>query len=181
MHPPLRTFFVFCVPLLVLDIATKEWVRSTLEVGGSMPIIDGFRFWHRVNTGAAWSFLGDKSWGIWVLSAAGVVATGVMVQMVRKLPSHDRVTAGALGAVASGAVGNLIDRVRFQRVTDFFDVYAEEGPLNTLFRTIAGGSHYPTFNVADIGIVCGAVLLFILGFRKEPAVAPAAVDETRAQ
>lgn len=168
MHPPVRAFLLWFVPLLVSDFASKAWIRARLDVGEAIPLIDGFRLWHRVNTGAAWSFLGDKSWGIWVLSAAGVVASILMFRMARTLPATDRLTGAALGAVTSGAVGNLLDRLRFRRVTDFFDVYADSGPIHWVFSKIAGGSHYPTFNVADIGIVCGAILLFITGFKTAP-------------
>jgi signal peptidase II len=167
MRKPIRLSLSVFVPVLVLDIATKEWVRAELAVGQAIPLIPGFRLWHRTNTGAAWSLFGDQAWGMYFLIAMGFVALGVMGSMVRKLADDDRGTAVALGALAAGALGNLIDRVRFREVTDFFDVYAESGPVGWFFRLIAGGPHYPTFNIADIGIVGGAILLGLLVFRQD--------------
>ena len=78
----------------------------------------------------------------------------------------------SLGSLAGGAAGNLIDRIRFQMVTDFIDFYAETGPTAWVLRKIAGGIHYPTFNVADMAIVTGAILLGIEAFRGRGAFAP---------
>lgn len=169
MTRPLKLFLAVGIPLLVLDIITKVWIRANLAVNDHIMVIPGlFRIWHRTNKGAAWSLFGDQSWGMTFLILMGFVALSVMVWMIVKLPESDTWSAIALGSLAGGAIGNLIDRIRFRQVTDFLDVYADSGWMATFFTKIAGGKHYPTFNVADMAIVGGAILLAILVLRGEP-------------
>jgi signal peptidase II len=169
MPPTFRIFLAFFLPLLALDQVTKIWVRGRLDVGEAIPVFEGwFRIWYRTNTGAAWSFLGEHWWGVWVLSVVALIATVVMGVSAWRLPKEDRLMAGCLGALASGATGNMVDRLLHQRVTDFLDVYAESGPVQRFFRLIAGGNHYPTFNVADISIVCAAIVVMLMGLQKPP-------------
>jgi len=180
MTRPLKTFLAVGIPLLILDIVTKVWIRGNLAVNDHIMVIPGlFRIWHRTNKGAAWSLFGDQTWGMTFLILMGFVALSVMVWMIIKLPEDDTWSAIALGSLAGGAVGNLIDRIRFRQVTDFLDVYADSGWMATFFTKIAGGKHYPTFNVADMAIVGGAILLAILVLRgeHEPASDDATKDE----
>lgn len=180
MSRPLKIFLSVSIPLLLLDWITKAWIRANLAVNDHIMVIEGaFRIWHRTNKGAAWSLFGDQSWGMTFLIIMGFVAVGVMVWMVIQLPEDDNISAFALGSLAGGAVGNLLDRIRFQQVTDFLDVYAESGPIATFFTKIAGGKHYPTFNVADMAIVTGAILLALLVIKGEPKEAEAASEETQ--
>ena len=65
-----------------------------------------------------------------------------------KLSASDAVTAAAAGLIAGGAIGNLVDRLRFGAVTDFIDLHW-------------GAAHWPTFNLADAAIVCGVALLLL--------------------
>ncbi len=169
MSRPLTIFLSVSIPLILADFLTKAWIRGNLAVNDHIMVFEGvFRIWHRTNKGAAWSLFGDQAWGMTFLITMGFVAVGVMGWMVVKLPEDDRVSAFALGSLAGGAIGNLLDRIRFRQVTDFLDVYAESGPVATFFTKIAGGKHYPTFNIADMAIVTGAILLAILVFRGEP-------------
>jgi signal peptidase II len=94
------------------------------------------------------------------------VAFVVLFRMSREGPRGDLVRHLALGSVAGGAIGNLVDRVRgSQGVVDFIDVGI-------------GATRWPTFNVADIGVSCGAVVLAISLWRedrsRDPASAPPA-------
>lgn len=169
MQRPLKIFLIVGIPLLILDIISKTWIRANLSVNDHIMVIPGlFRIWHRTNKGAAWSLFGDQAWGMTFLILMGFLALGVMIWMTIKLPEDDRWSAIALGSLAGGAIGNLLDRIRFREVTDFLDVYADSGFLATFFTKIAGGKHYPTFNVADMAIVTGAILLAILVIRGEP-------------
>ncbi len=169
MQRPLKIFLIISIPLLILDIISKTWIRANLAVNDHIMVIPGlFRIWHRTNKGAAWSLFGDQAWGMTFLILMGFLALGVMVWMTIKLPKADIWSAIALGSLGGGAIGNLIDRIRFREVTDFLDVYADSGFLATFFTKIAGGKHYPTFNVADMAIVTGAILLAILVVRGEP-------------
>jgi signal peptidase II len=86
----------------------------------------------------------------WIAGALSLVALAVLaVLAVRMMPTGGRWTAVALGLVFGGAIGNLIDRVRFGSVVDFLDVY---------WRTW----HWPAFNVADSAISVGVALLALL-------------------
>ena len=181
MTRPLKIFLAVSIPLLILDIITKVWIRANLAVNDHIMVVEGlFRIWHRTNKGAAWSLFGDQAWGMTFLILMGFVALGVMVWMIIKLPEDDTFSAVALGSLAGGAIGNLIDRIRFRQVTDFLDVYADSGFLATFFTKIAGGKHYPTFNVADMAIVTGAILLAILVLRGDKEQEAATAEQEAA-
>ena len=105
------------------------------------------------NRGAAFGLhLGPYS--RWIFLVIAVLAVVILYRMSVSSPPGDRFRQLALGLVAGGAVGNLIDRIRSdQGVVDFLDVGI-------------GALRWPTFNVADIGVTCGAVLLAILLWKR---------------
>ncbi|MBM4193438.1 MAG: signal peptidase II [Gemmatimonadetes bacterium] len=108
------------------------------------------------NPGAAFGFhLGEHS--RWIFTGLTVVALGVLWRLYRETLATDRPRAVALALVGGGAFGNLLDRLRSpQGVVDFIDIgYA--------------GFRWPTFNVADIAVSCGAALLAWVLWREEPA------------
>ncbi len=108
------------------------------------------------NPGAAFGLhLGP--WSRWIFTALTAVALVVLWRMYRASGPHERTKAVALAMVSGGAIGNLVDRLRSSRgVVDFLDVGV-------------GAWRWPTFNVADIAVSCGAVLLAIVLWREEDA------------
>jgi signal peptidase II len=101
------------------------------------------------NTGAAFSFLSDAGgWQNLFFVGIAFVVSVIILFMIRRLGASDTQVAVALMLVLGGAVGNVIDRVRFGYVVDFIDVY---------YRAW----HWPTFNIADSAITIGAVLLVL--------------------
>lgn len=129
-----------------LDQGTKALVRARLELYEVWPAgWELIRFTHIQNTGAAFGIL--QGAGAFLLVAAFIVIAGITAFLLT-LPSHGRLYHVALALILGGAVGNLIDRVRLGAVTDFIDP-----------------THYPAFNLADSGIVCGVALLAFLAFR----------------
>ena len=103
--------------------------------------------WNRGSAMGLFSF-GDAS--RWIFAAVAVVMVGVLIALLRETPADGLWRSAALGAVAGGAVGNLVDRLLSVRgVTDFIDVGTP------VWR-------FWTFNVADVGVTCGAILLAIL-------------------
>lgn len=103
--------------------------------------------WNRGSAMGLFSF-GDAS--RWIFAAVAVAMVGVLIALLREAPTGALWRSAALGAVAGGAVGNLIDRLLSARgVTDFIDVGTP------VWR-------FWTFNVADVGVTCGAILLAIL-------------------
>jgi signal peptidase II len=132
--------------VLALDQLTKAWAVSALDNGRTIDVVWTLRLKLTFNDGAAFSF-GGGSGG--VLALAGLLVVAVVYRSVLRWPG--RLPPLALGLVLGGAIGNLVDRVaRDGRVVDFIDL-----------------QWWPLFNVADIGISCGAVLLILLSLRNE--------------
>lgn len=141
--------FGACVPLIVAaDVATKRWALAALAgaprpdfLGGRVPLNLVF------NRGMAFGItIGDDP--RWFFIVVSVVAVGLMLGLAAKAEARDYPRTVALALVVSGAVGNLADRVRWDRgVVDFI------GPVDLGFM------HWPVFNVADMAISTGAVLL----------------------
>lgn len=135
-------FGILAAALLVLDQWLKVWITANLPLGESMPLLPGFVELLTVhNYGAAWSsFSGQR---ILLLAVTAVIIAALLFVLVRRIVRHPLGIA-ACCLVISGGIGNLIDRVRVGYVVDMF--HFEFWPT------------YPVFNVADICVVCGAVL-----------------------
>jgi signal peptidase II len=152
MSPKHRLFlgaFLLAVPL---DQLTKWWISRTLTYADEIPVIDGFfHLTHVRNPGAAFGILATSPEPVRVFFFIGVtlVAIGLILSFFHKLAPGDRFSALSLGLILAGAVGNLIDRVRFGEVVDFLH-----------FR-LWGGYEWPDFNLADSFIVVGVLLLVI--------------------
>jgi signal peptidase II len=143
-------------PLVAESQLPSEWFVS---------VIDGFfRLKYAENAGAAWGLLRNAAptFRIPFFIIVSLLAIGLIVWFFRRIEPHKRLLPLAVSLVLGGAVGNLIDRVRFGKVVDFVD----------WFITIGGEEkHWPTFNVADAAITVGVALLIIemfIGYKKEP-------------
>ncbi len=138
---------------LVADQASKDWVLNGLRLPdlGSVPLFPGLSLTMVWNHGITFGLLSsDSAWGGAMLA---VVALGVVAALGVWMWRAERIgVILALGAVAGGAIGNVIDRLRFGAVVDFIHAYAW------------GWSWY-VFNVADAAIVCGVAALVIDGMR----------------
>ncbi len=135
---------------IVADQLSKWWVLTHTFPGQRVPVIDGFLYRTLVfNRGAAFSFLADGSgWQRWFFMLLAVVISAALAAWLARTPRRDWRTALPLALIIGGALGNLVDRVRVGRVTDFVLVYF-------------GQWAYPAFNVADSCICVGAVLLIV--------------------
>ena len=159
----LRKFSVPVVSAVLLgaaDQASKIWAVRNLSLYEPREIVRGFfDLVHVRNTGVAFSLLSslDHRWVHPFLLLATVLAMGAVLAYIAYLPCRGAAPVG-LGLILGGAIGNLIDRARLGYVVDFLDLYWR-------------GHHWPTFNVADVGISAGVVLLVIdmLFSPKEPA------------
>jgi signal peptidase II len=134
--------------ILVLDQATKALVRARLPLHSERHVLPGLSLSHGRNEGVVFGLLSDASLPLQaiLLGAAGAVGTALLAFYWWRLPPERSLARGALALVLGGALGNLIDRVRFGAVTDFVHVYW-------------GQWSWPDFNVADSAIVIGLVLL----------------------
>ena len=135
-------FGVLAAALLVLDQWLKVWITANLPLGESMPFLPGFVELLTVhNYGAAWSsFSGQR---FLLLGVTAVIIGAVLFVLVRRIVRHPLGVA-ACCLIVSGGIGNLIDRFRVGYVVDMF--HFEFWPS------------YPVFNVADICVVCGALM-----------------------
>ncbi len=137
--------------IILLDQITKFYVDSSMRLHESIPVIQGlFSITYVRNPGAAFGFLADTSplFRSIFFVAVTVLAIILAVHYIWKSRAGEPLLTFALSLILSGAVGNLIDRVRLGEVIDFLDVYI-------------GSYHWPAFNVADSAISVGAVILFI--------------------
>ena len=145
--------------VVVLDFITKAYISSTMLLHESFVVIGGFfNITYIRNPGAAFGFLADaapafRSSFFLCVTLAVII---MILYYISKSTMGELLETFALSLIVSGAVGNLIDRVRFGEVVDFIDVYI-------------GSHHWPAFNVADSAISVGAVLLILqlLGQKKK--------------
>lgn len=143
--------------VLILDQVTKHLVMTYLPHRAVIRVLPGFFDLIYVrNPGAAFGILAGArgGWRTAFFVTVSIIALAVIAALIRK--SADRLTLVAFALISGGAVGNLIDRVRFGEVVDFIDWY---------YRSW----HWPTFNIADSAITVGVGLLVIdmLLVRKE--------------
>ncbi len=150
-----RVFVWAALGTIVLDLITKLIAEATLlRTPGISVFGDWFQLRLVYNPGAAFG-LHVGPYSRWIFFTVAVIAVFVLNRMSRGSPPGDRFRQLALGLVAGGAVGNLIDRIRSPRgVVDFLDVGV-------------GALRWPTFNVADIAVSCGAIALAISLWRED--------------
>jgi signal peptidase II len=150
-----RLFWVVLLLVVVLDASTKLIAETFLLRTAATPVVgDWFQLRLVYNQGAAFG-LHVGPYSRWIFFAVAVIAVIVLLRMSRQSASGDWFRQAALGLVAGGAAGNLIDRIRSARgVVDFLDV-----GIGTL--------RWPTFNVADIAVSLGAIALAISLWRED--------------
>jgi signal peptidase II len=162
MTPKSRVFLPVAVLWLALDLVTKRLALAHLQPGVPHELLgEAVRFTLTFNRGAAMGIsLGE--WSRPAFTVLSLVVMGVLAVLYRRTDAADRRQAAILGFVLAGAVGNLIDRLRWSRgVVDFVDLGI-------------GSVRFWTFNVADMGITLGAIALaFVLGREEQAAKAKA--------
>ena len=156
-----KTFLFLAIAgmMILLDQLTKSWIIATLGLHEGFAVVDGFfNIIHVRNPGAAFGFLAGASPAFRsVFFLALTLAAILLILHYLRQTGIDKLSlVFSLALILAGAVGNLIDRIRFGEVVDFLDVYV-------------GAYHWPAFNVADASISTGAAVLAISLFarRKE--------------
>ena len=135
-------FILVILGILVLDQGSKLLVLNMMSEGQSIPVIDGiFKLTYVKNAGAAFGIFQNQTPFFIIVTFLVVI---LVVVFYKKVPQDKLILRLGLGLQVGGAIGNLIDRIRFGQVTDFFEV-----------------PHWPVFNVADMAIVIGVGLLVI--------------------
>lgn len=146
-RPERGRFALVVGAIVVLDLITKLVAERVLPRTAGVPILgDAFQLRLVFNEGAAFGLnVGEHS--RWIFMGLSVTAIVVLASMLRSTRPGDWLRFYALAAICAGALGNLIDRVRSPRgVVDFLDVGV-------------GALRWPTFNVADMAVTCGAIAL----------------------
>jgi signal peptidase II len=135
--------------LVALDQLSKLWIERGLELGEMRTLLPVFNIVRAHNAGAAFSFLAAASgWQRWLFTLIAAGVSVLLITWMRRLPSTARLLPAALALILGGAIGNLIDRLRYGHVIDFLDFHW-------------GAAHFWVFNVADSGITVGAALLLL--------------------
>ncbi|MFA5400043.1 MAG: signal peptidase II [Dehalococcoidia bacterium] len=151
-------FIAIIAAILILDILSKEWIRASLPPGGAFPEIGRLTIVNVQNTGSAFGLFTNQAFLLSIVAIAGLV---VVLLFFKYLGELGFMGGLALSFIFAGALGNLIDRLRFGRVTDF------------IYVRLWDNVYWPAFNVADSAITVGAILLaFValvnLGKKHEP-------------
>ena len=147
----LRLGLPIAAGILVADQASKWWILEVARLPevGHIPLLEagplGLDLTMVWNRGVTFGLLsGDGAWNHVILAVLAAAIAGFLLRWLAR--AENRLTAVALGAVVGGAIGNVIDRIRFGAVVDFVDAHG-------------WGWHWYVFNVADAAIVCGVLAL----------------------
>jgi signal peptidase II len=144
-------WFGLAAVIVVADQLVKWVVLARFAPGERLEVTGFFNLVLVFNKGAAFSFLArEAGWQTPLLVAFALAAAAIVSILIFRNPRNSLLCAG-LAAILGGALGNVIDRLRFGHVVDFLDLHAL-------------GWHFPAFNVADSAITIGAALLILDGF-----------------
>lgn len=139
---------IWAFGVIVVDQLSKYWILHWfLGENAGVRIFDFFNIVRAWNTGVSFSMLNNYgSTGVWILTGLALVIVAMLLYWLKG--EKNEVTQVALGLIMGGALGNVIDRLRFGAVFDFLDFHIN-------------GSHWPAFNVADSCICIGATIIVL--------------------
>ncbi|MCC6999939.1 MAG: signal peptidase II [Deltaproteobacteria bacterium] len=145
-------FVAIALACLAADQATKVWARRALgprEYSVVKKVIPGyFELRLAYNTGSAFSLGGKTGWAPYALTVVGIGAVAAIAWFAWKTKNDQRALQVALGMLAGGAIGNIIDRLAFGKVTDF-----------VVWKY--GKHEWPAFNIADAALLVGVAIMLI--------------------
>jgi signal peptidase II len=152
----MRYRLILCLAacIAVADQLSKWVVNAHIPYGSSVEVASFFNLVHIRNYGAAFGIFNnpESTWQFWLFLASTLLVSGVLFFVAKGAKASDKPLFCALGCILGGALGNLVDRLRFQSVVDFLD-----------FHLL--GFHWPAFNVADIFICLGVGLAALIIIR----------------
>ena len=150
VQPTFWIVWLLAALVFALDRVTKGWAESALAPVGTMPLFgEWLRFTYVRNTGVAFGLGAGKALP---LVAITIVALGMVAALAFSPRSRTWPRGIAIGLIIGGAAGNLLDRARWGSVIDFIDF-----------------QWWPVFNVADMGVVSGAILLALASWHRDKA------------
>jgi signal peptidase II len=150
---PLHNFLLASLTGLVIlvDQITKLYIMQTMRLHESIPIIPNlFSLTYIRNPGAAFGLLAGSSntFRMIFFGLTSVIALGLLGTILLRMPEREWMGRLSVAGILGGAIGNLIDRLRYGEVIDFLDFFIEN-------------YHWPAFNVADSAITVGVTFLII--------------------
>jgi signal peptidase II len=144
-----KVFLIVAVVIIAFDQWTKWMARDRLELGIPVAVIEGYFDWRlSYNKGSAFGLFSSTEGARIFLTIVGIGACAFIVHVLRKAEDWQKWFTTALGLVAGGAVGNIIDRLWDGKVTDFI-----VWKLKT--------KEWPAFNIADAALVAGVLIMFL--------------------
>jgi signal peptidase II len=146
------------IELLVMlcDQLTKCMLHDLLNIQNKIHVLPHLNFTMAHNHGAAFGILAQAGgWQRWFFVAVALVVIAIATIWMQRLKPDDNLTGVGIALITGGALGNLIDRIRFGYVIDFIDFYI-------------GSWHWFTFNIADIAICVGALFIILKSFSTKP-------------
>ena len=141
----IRLSLIAATLVVILDQLSKLWIRNNLAPLESLPEVGFLRLTHVLNTGSAFGLLANQTFPLIIITILSLI---IILLSLRYLPSGATLSIISASLILGGAIGNLMDRLRFGYVTDFIDV------------RLWGNFHWPAFNIADAAITIG-VFVFI--------------------
>jgi signal peptidase II len=142
-------FLIIAAAVIALDQLTKYLIRVNIPLDTSLEEVWRLTIVHIQNTGAAFGIFTNQTIFLSIIAVLGLI---VIVLFYRQIGRTNLLAGISLGVVFGGAIGNLVDRLRFGYVTDF------------LYVRLWGDFYWPAFNVADSSISVGIVLLILFIF-----------------
>ena len=150
--PKLARWLALATIVVLLDQASKVWVLGAFRLAEHRVVTPFFNLVLVFNPGASFSFLADAGgWQKWLFVGLALGISAWLLSLLRH-HAHERLLPAALSLILGGAIGNVIDRLRFDAVVDFLDFHL-------------AGYHWPAFNVADSAITVGVALMLWHQFR----------------
>lgn len=150
--PTLGRWLALAALVLILDQISKAWILESFRHMERRSVASFFNLVLVFNPGASFSFLADAGgWQKWFFVGLALLVSVWLLSLLRK-HAQERLLPAALSLILGGAIGNVIDRLRFDAVVDFLDFHL-------------AGYHWPAFNVADSAITVGVALMLLHQFR----------------
>jgi signal peptidase II len=140
----LASFLIVAALVVTFDQLSKLWIRAHLALGESLPITGRLSLTYVGNTGSAFGLLANQTF---LLTIVGIASLLLVLLFLRYLSRATTLSMVSIGLIWGGAIGNLVDRLRFGYVTDF------------IYFRLWGNFHWPAFNVADAAITVGVFVL----------------------
>ncbi len=150
-----RLFALVAAISLLLDQLSKIYIDNNFEISQSQRVITNFfHITYVRNPGAAFGILADSAIRLPFFIGISLIASLGILWYVRRVPSEKHWQHLSLGLILSGALGNLIDRIRYGEVIDFLDVHWYN-------------YHWPAFNIADSAICVGVGIMLVCSWHEE--------------